>query len=95
MSNRPAKKAASRTKHKKHKSAPVEMRLRLLRLEVRPVFALDDGVNLTETPGQSFTIAPSGIEGFPAKWAADFAALKEQVENARRGPVTGSIVDED
>ena len=55
-------------------------KLRLVKLVVQPLFVIDDGENLEEYPGQVFDLRPRDIDAFPEKWAADFAALRRQVE---------------
>lgn len=57
-------------------------RLRLLRLEVQPVFVFDDGHDLIEQRGEPFVLLPSEIPRFPEKFEADFEALRAQVEGS-------------
>lgn len=41
-------------------------KLRLLKINVQPVFVIDDGENLDEHPGQTLLVSPAGWNDFAA-----------------------------
>lgn len=57
------------------------MKLRLLKVIVQPVFALDDGDALTEQPGEPVTVSPAEWPTFATdRFAQGFEQLRQQVE---------------
>lgn len=59
-------------------------RLRLLHLEVTPVFADDDGTYLTTIPGVPFVVQDAEVAGFSQKWAEEFTVLQERHAQAQQ-----------
>lgn len=55
-------------------------KLRLLHLEIHPVFLDDDGENLTPIQSERFIVPASRVAGFSERWAKDFAVLQERHE---------------
>lgn len=55
-----------------------EKRLRLLHLQVQPVYVIDDGEHLTTQPGEPFTVASVDVPGFSEVFVADLAVLQEK-----------------
>ena len=53
-------------------------RLRLLHLQVQPVYVVDDGEHLTTRPGEPFTVSSAEVAGFSEGFTADLARLQEQ-----------------
>jgi hypothetical protein len=57
------------------------MKLRLLKVIVQPVFALDDGETLTEQPGEPVVVSPAEWPSFATeRFAQGFEVLRQQVE---------------
>lgn len=54
--------------------------LRLLKVIVQPIFILDDGATLTEQVVQAIVVPAAEWDAYPAKFAADVAALQKQLE---------------
>lgn len=52
------------------------MMLRLVHLQITPVYVDDDGADLTLIEGAPFTRKASEIATFPEWWAEQFAALQ-------------------
>lgn len=67
------------------------MKLRLLKVIVQPVFALDDGETLEERPGEAVTVSPADWPTFATgRFAEGFEQLRQQVE----GPPVQVVPDE-
>ena len=55
-------------------------RLRLLKIDMRPVFVLDDGETLTEQAGEPFTVQAASITTFSEDWSAEMLRLQAEHE---------------
>lgn len=58
-------------------------KLRLLHLEVTPVFVDDDGENLSVIRGQQFAVASADVPEFSERWAYEFPILQAQHESQK------------
>lgn len=56
----------------------VGRKLRLLHLEIRPVYVIDDGEHLITQSGESFTVASADVSSFSETFVAEFLALQEK-----------------
>lgn len=52
--------------------------LRLLHLQVQPVYVIDDGEHLTSQPGEPFIVSSADVPGFSEAFLADFGALQKR-----------------
>lgn len=55
-------------------------KLRLLHLEITPVFVDDDGEHLTTLRGDTFAVPDAEVANFSETWASQFPALQARHE---------------
>ena len=55
-------------------------RLRLLHLEITPVFVEDNGEDLNVLRGETIQVSNALIPDFPERWATEFAAFQAHYE---------------
>lgn len=75
---RPVAKTNGRVTPPKPRTKPTPV-LRLLKVIVQPVFAVDDGTTLTETAAEPLVVSAAEWHDYPARLAVEMAELGRQL----------------